>query len=382
VPFIALPDELLRGILRRAWADRPPRPAAEEVRCAAGLASVCRRVRALLRAHPLPLALDFSAAPLSLAQTVLLLDHALAGRVEAASFQPKDALWKQPLLGKLLAPHSRTLLRLTGVPLRLVARLSQQGRPDLDLSGLRLTRLGIDCNDADNLFLSDYDSPPGCLWLWPERLPGTLEELHLLGLNRDWLGHLAWAAQPSAGLAGRPPPLRTLRVMCMDATIPWCIDNVPLLEGLPVLPAFELEEGSGMGIDVHGDLFARVRSVRIQGGGWVVLCDDQNNMATFVDRLCPAGLQAAELCGKDWMDGLGLVVRDVVRTMISTCGDRFAVEVGFSDELHDEDEDQDEEYYCPQIEQNRLAWRRWPAPGAPGLQAARAAHERARAWAG
>jgi len=100
------------------------------------------------------------------------------------------------------------------VPLRLVARLSQQGRPDLDLSGLRLTRLGIDCNDADNLFLSDYDSPPGCLWLWPERLPGTLEELHLLGLNRDWLGHLAWAAQPSAGLAG--PPL-TINMHTPDA---------------------------------------------------------------------------------------------------------------------------------------------------------------------
>jgi len=115
VPFIALPDELLGSILRRAWADRPPRPAAEEVRCAAGLASVCRRVRALLRAHPLPLALDFSAAPLSLAQAVLLLDPALAGRVEAASFQPKDALWKQPLLGKFAgaaqphaaAPHRR-----------------------------------------------------------------------------------------------------------------------------------------------------------------------------------------------------------------------------------------------------------------------------------
>jgi hypothetical protein len=397
VPFIALPDELLRGILRRAWADRPPRPAAEEVRCAAGLASVCRRVRALLRAHPLPLALDFSAAPLSSAQRTWLLDPALAGRVEAASFQPEDALWEQSLFDELLAPHSRTLLRLSGVPLQLVACLSQQGRPDLDLSGLRLTRLGIDCHDIDHLLFLDDDSPPGCLWLWPERLPGTLEELELLGLKGLWLEHLAWAAQPSAGLAGRPPRLRTLRVMCVEAEDPWCIYNVPLLEGLPALPAFEVEEGSGKGFNVHGNLFARVRSVRIQGGGCVHLWDDQNIVATFVDRLCPAGLQAAELRATDCIDGAhgahgadeGPVLYEIVREMISRCGDRFAVEVGFFDELYDddekdedEDEDEDEvEECCPTVTQSRLAWRRWPAPGAPGLQAARAAHERARIWA-
>ena len=387
MPFIALPDELLGSILRRAWADRPPRPAAEEVRCAAGLASVCRRVRALLRAHPLPLALDFSAAPLSLAQAVLLLDPALAGRVEAASFQPKDALWKQPLLGKLLAPHSRTLLRLTGVPLRLVARLSQQGRPDLDLSGLRLTRLGIDCNDADDIFYCDYDSSPGCLWLWPERLPGTLEELHLLGLPGVWLEHLAWAAQSSAGLAGRPPQLRTLRVTCGErGDQPWSIHSVPLLEGLPALPAFEVAfEGTGVSVDVHGSLFARVRSVRIQSDGCLGLEDDHSDVATFVDHLCPAGLQAAELCSRHdwWIDSEGPGLHKIVLEMISRCGNRFAVEVGLHHELQDEDEDEDEDgdEHCPHITQSRLAWRRWPAPGAPGLQAARAAHERARKWA-
>ncbi len=50
-PFLALPDELLVRILRRAWADRRPQSAADEVRAAAGLASVCRRVRALLHIH-------------------------------------------------------------------------------------------------------------------------------------------------------------------------------------------------------------------------------------------------------------------------------------------------------------------------------------------
>ena len=56
---------MLRRILRRAWTDRPLRPATAEVRAAAGLARVCRRWRALLRESPLPLALDFSAARLS-----------------------------------------------------------------------------------------------------------------------------------------------------------------------------------------------------------------------------------------------------------------------------------------------------------------------------
>ncbi len=83
--LIALPNELLGGILRRAWAVRPPRPAAEEVRAAAGLALVCRRVRALLRARPLPLALDLSAARLSAAQRRWLLDRAQAGRVEPSA---------------------------------------------------------------------------------------------------------------------------------------------------------------------------------------------------------------------------------------------------------------------------------------------------------
>jgi len=54
-------------------------------------------------------------------------------------------------------------------------------------------------------------------------------------------------------------------------------------------------EGTGVSVDVHGSLFARVRSVRIQSDGCLGLEDDHSDVATFVDRLCPAGLQAAEL---------------------------------------------------------------------------------------
>ncbi len=85
--LITLPDKLLGRILRRAWADKRPRPAADEVRAAASLACVCRRMRAVLRAWPLPLALDFSAARLSAAQRRWLLDPAQAGRVEVVLCQ-------------------------------------------------------------------------------------------------------------------------------------------------------------------------------------------------------------------------------------------------------------------------------------------------------
>jgi len=178
VSLVTLPDELLRGILRRAWTDRPLRPAVEEMRCAAGLARVCRRMRDLLRAQPLPLALDFSAARLTAAQRSWLLEPAQAGRVEAASFHTD--LREQPLLEKFLALHGRTLLHLSGVPLHLVARPSQEERPALDLSGLRLTKLGINGYKIERHLGGDHHMSATCLRLWPECLPGSLEELHLL----------------------------------------------------------------------------------------------------------------------------------------------------------------------------------------------------------
>ncbi len=190
--ILALPDDLLGRILRRAWADRPPRAAAEEVRRAVDLASVCRRWRELLRTQPLPLALDFSTAPLCKAQRRWLLDPTQAGRVEAASFHIEDALWEQPLFEDLLARHGGRLLRLSGVPLRFVATAGPDERPALDLSGLRLTKLGIDCGDIDDLLQSkDW---PEQVWVWPECLPGTLEELHLLGLEFHCLVFLGMGA--------------------------------------------------------------------------------------------------------------------------------------------------------------------------------------------
>jgi len=63
---------------------------------------------------------------------------------------------------------------------------------------------------------------------------------------------------------------------------------------------------------------------------------------------------------------------EVVRGMLDRHGECFAVEVGIFDKA--------EEPWRKNSLQ-RLAWRRWPALGAPDLPAARAAHERIRAWA-
>ena len=214
--LIALPNELLGSILRRAWADRPARPAAEEARVAAGLASLCRRVRKLLRERPLPLALDFSAS-LSGVQRRWLLVPAQAGRVVAAKLfvevkdrKDGDALWEPPLLQNCLALHGHTLRHLSGVPLQLVAWVSEQERPALDLSGLRLTKLGVDCCVIGPRTLDPF--PQARWWMWPECLPGALEELELLGIYNSMQGNVAWAQHPSAVLAGRLPRLHTIRV--------------------------------------------------------------------------------------------------------------------------------------------------------------------------
>jgi len=394
VSLITLPDHLLCSILRRALADRPPRPAAEEVRAAAGLACMCRRVRELLRAQPLPLDLDFSAARLSDVQRSWLLDPTQAGRVEAAKFLAdchegsEEALWEQPDLDNFLARHGGTLVHLSGVPLRLVASVSQGEPPALDLSGLCLTRLGINCLDVGGLADGTWAER---WWLWPVCLPGGLEVLELLALREGWLEMLAWAPRAGAGLAERLPRLRTLRMVYEGGEEPLKTDSVPLLEGFSVLPAFEVESLDS-DVAVHADLLGRVRSVRVVTGGQVVLWNDQvipqehdvESVAAFVNSLCPAGLWAAELYAERGID-LGPnpeahtvfvreIVHEIVRDMVSRFGDRFAVEVSVPEQPPGHES-------WDLTAQIGLAWRRWPAPGAPGLQAARAAHERARAWA-
>lgn len=97
-----------------------------------------------------------------------------------------------------------------------------------------------------------------------------------------------------------------------------------------------------------------------------------------MDRLGSASLQAVELYARDTIKLVDTSIRPLpvlendhenVREWIDTCGDRNAVEV------------ESRPLFPNYIYLWRLAWRRWPARGAPDRQAAEAAHERAHAWA-
>ena len=105
-------------------------------------------------------------------------------------------------------------------------------------------------------------------------------------------------------------------------------------------------------------------------------------VATFVDCLCSASLQAAELDTRD-LDlhpDVAEYPHEVVREMIRMYGHRFAVEVGAGENYQDKYRIPRPVHERPGLSLWRLAWRRWPAHNAPELPAARAAHERARAW--
>jgi len=348
------------------------------VRAAAVLSCVCRRVRALLREWPLPLALDFSAEPSSDAQRGWLLDAAQAGRVAAASFHRRDALWEQPIARRLAGPARRHAAAAIRRAAQTSGLLGQDEQPALDLSGLRLTRLSINCRGAQDLRRLDGSAH---LWLRRERLPGPLEALHLSGLKGSLEG-LAWAPPSGAGSAGRLPRLRTLRVTCLRGVQSMNIYRVPLLEGSAGLPDLRVY-ASGASVAVHVAMFEQVGSLRIVGGRCVLVVGSrESRMATFLDCLCPAGLRAAELGAEAIGVYLGppppqyesWMCAAVVHGMTSAPEQRFAVEVGVSNWRPGDDA-------VRKTAPCRLAWRRWPAPGAPDLLAARAAHERARAWA-
>jgi hypothetical protein len=272
-----------------------------------------------------------------------------------------------PLLSKVLALHGRTLLRLSGVPLRLAARVSRKKRPALDLSGLRLTKLGVDCSEQRDM-VPDEHAWDKQNWMWPERLPGALEELELLGIYMlDWQEKLACAPRSGARLAGRLPRLHTLRLTSSDNHALLSAEDIPLLNGFSSPPHFQantigLESDIGVGTKV----LDRVRSVRIRAGNSrVFLRDDQEDGAMVVERLCR--LEAAELHAERCSIGVGpddgRLTRVSAREMVGRRGDCFAVDVGVIATPYYGGYDHKARLY-------RLAWRRWPAPGAPDLPAA------------
>jgi len=234
------------------------------VRHAASLFGVCRRVRDVLRAEPLPLALDFSAAPLSEDQRAWLAAPVRVGRIESAAFftprseasGEEERLWRGGHEA-FLARHGRALLRLSGVPLRLVATFDPSAPPALDLSGLRLTALGLDCT----VRRADRRRE---LWLAPGFLPHRLVELELRGVGtvgQALLFDMAWAAHPALRPDARPPALQRVSVSGRSRMR---LDGLALLQGLAAAPALSVDSGRSH-LAVHARVLERVRSLHLRG---------------------------------------------------------------------------------------------------------------------
>jgi len=208
--FDSLSDDLIRGIVGRAWAQRPAQPAMAEVRSAVDLLSLCRRVHNVLLAQPLPLALDFSGAPLSKAQRKWLAADIPGGYVEAATFNHKDSpLWSSKDLRRFLARYGGSLQKLAGVPLRLVSSRDSSQAPPLDLTSLsRLTSLGI--------HLPPRLIPQGQrAWFARASWPQGLLRLELVGVGEPgvkWLDQLAWAACPATSSHRSLAPMELVHV--------------------------------------------------------------------------------------------------------------------------------------------------------------------------
>jgi len=262
VCFNSLPDALIHGIVGRAWAQRPAQPAAAEVRSAVDLLSVCRRVRGVLLAQPLPLALDFTGAPLSKDQGKWLAADIRVGFVEAAAFHHRDfRLWRCADHRRFLARHGRSLQWLFGVPLRLVSSRDASRAPPLDLTSLpRLISLSI-------LLPLRYEHIPAQEHVllmrgsWPE----ALREVKLLSAQssgRHVLRSLAWAPLPHQQPPGEPLILNGVHVV--DAVHPGKLNERMSLDVLIQVLQGECANALARLI-LNGNVYTRIMNVCLNG---------------------------------------------------------------------------------------------------------------------
>jgi hypothetical protein len=376
----ALSDDLLRGIFGLVWAGRPARPAAGEVQYAASLFNVCRCVRKALQAQPLPLTLDFSAARLNERQRAWLAAPVRVGCVQAVSVSDNEEhLWCGCYKG-VLAHHGHSLLRLTGVPLRLLATLDQSVPPALDLSGLALTQLRVVCVLAP---LLRHTHAQQRVWLAPGYWPQSLIQLTLLSKSREidgLLGRVEWGTHSAL----RPnTPLPQLQSVVVVGSAEYCLhlDDLPLLRGLKTCPALTVGAKS-VGTLVNDK--ERVRSIHLRApivffAGARENAHESRLQLASIQSLCPPALQSATLEGA-WAvrfsgfllppapeSGDGPRLRMALRALLEHCSDQFAFEVCVQP--------------CTRDFLQRLAWRRWPRQGSPEWQAAADAHAQAAAWA-
>jgi hypothetical protein len=186
-----LPDVLLHRIMCIVWDARPASEASFEVQLALSLQCLSRRFHQVLRAHPLPLRLDFSNTQLAERHLTWLelptwKDHLTSltlynwpaparegcSRIFLAPGLCAESDVVSPLLTVLRANQRGSLRQLLGMPLRLggVMHLpansglsddqfakSLQNTPSVDLSAFHLTHLGVSGGFSDYI---EFDKLP------------------------------------------------------------------------------------------------------------------------------------------------------------------------------------------------------------------------------
>jgi len=381
IGILQLPEELLRKVIALSWAARPEWSAAEEVHHAVELHSVCRALRASLRAQRLPLVLDFGDAPLTPCQRAWLTRWVTVGVIVSLAFHHHD--WRATI-NTVIKQHCRTLRQLVDVPLQCLAVLKKRHAPAVDLSSARaLTHLQVWCSWGNPCSMTN-PVRDARFYLFPRSLPPCVTQLELVAAKDDVLPAMEWVTPPAEPL----PQLQRILVTGVEGGT-WprqvAVGRLPLVRGLaapPALAVFDINHG----VYIHADLFLHVSSLYVECRDIIMLHPAQEGgTGLFVPSMCSPALKSVVLdtygrrpcvllrptpLGDDELM-LGSP-RAVLRAMLRQYSARFAFEVRGTWETAPSDD-----YEVVQ----HLAWRVWPPPGSPEWQAAAAAHAQAEACA-
>lgn len=347
----ALPIDLLSSILHLACKQEEGLPAAASVRNLVQLSLTSRRFKALLRAQPPPLTLNFPEGAFTGAQRAWLLSPRRLGAVHAASFSPISLLGDVSLVQwvkEFVTLEARTLRHLWGLPIYFLTSSSRSA--PLDLSQSAITVLGLGLFRANNGFLA------------AARLPAGLKRLELLALC-EGAEIPTWSRRPADNplccLAG----LHTVACTMPQGRGDWLGDLLELGRqgaclSVDVCGSSTLGLQVEAGKSVHGRaLHVRTPSLCVWGSTRAVL------HSLFADGLREVSLvfvcQEAVFRRQPDFRQHTTRKRVFLEHASRAYGHEFAFEA--SDSL--------------------LAWRRWPPAGTPAWQAAAARHEAARQWA-
>lgn len=350
--FAALPTDLLSTILHLACKQEGRLPAAASVRNLVQLSLTSRRFKALLRAQPPPLTLNFAGGAFTGAQRAWLLSPRRLGAVHAAGFCPISLLGDVSLVQwvqEVVTLEARTLRHLWGLPIYFLTSSSRSA--PLDLSQSAITVLGLGLFRANNGPLA------------AARLPAGLKRLELFALF-EGAEVPTWSRRPADNPLGCLAGLHTVACTMINGRGDWHVGDLLELGRQGACLSVDLCGSSMRGLEVGEDesVFGRALHVRRP-----LLCVWQSTR-TVIHSLSADGLREVSLVfvfleaffrRQPDLRHLTTRKRVFLEHALRAYGHELAFEA--SDSL--------------------LAWRRWPPTGTPAWRAAAERHEAARRWA-